>query len=128
MTSQELNEAPTSITYSVITPKGFPALLTIRDTELSELTLKMEFMEDMFEKNGYKPQVRGFAKKEVEYVEGRVCPKCNGRLVKKTKKNGGMFYQCENKKWDAIQNKNVGSCDFTDWLNPTATYGENNEQ
>ena len=127
MPKQELNEAPTSITYSIITPKGYPALLTARDTELSGLAKKMVFIEDMFEKNGYKPQVRGFAKKEIKYVEGKMCPKCGGRMVEKTKRNGGIFHQCENKKWDAIQNKNVGTCDYTDWLNPKATYDKYDE-
>ena len=85
----------------------------------------MEFVEDMFIKNGYTPQIRSTfgQKKEVKYVEGKFCPKCKGRMIEKIKKNGGIFHQCENKKWDAIQNKNTGTCDYTDWLNSTATYG-----
>jgi hypothetical protein len=125
---KDLQEAPASATLSIVTPKGYNTLFTLRDMTGESLLTKITALEAKLEALGYKPQVRPvFGKKEVEYVEGRTCPKCQGRLVKKTKKNGGMFYQCENKKWDAMLNKNVGSCDYTDWLNPTATYGENNE-
>ena len=111
-----LPEAPASVTLSVVTPKGYNALFTLRENTGKSLLIKITGLEFDLEKLGYKPQVKGFPKKEIEYVEGKFCPKCKGRMVKKTKRDGSIFHQCENKKWE--NGKNVGSCDYTDWLNP----------
>ena len=122
---KDLQEAPASATLSVVTPKGYNTLFTLRDLTGISLLDKIDSLENELERRNYKPQVRiTFGqKKEVKYVEGKMCLKCGGRMEEKVKKNGGIFHQCENKKWDAIQNKNIGTCDYTDWLNPTATYG-----
>ena len=116
MTAQDLNEAPASVTYSVITPKGFPALFTLRETTGTALMAKMVMVEQNFEKDGFKPQQRGFggAPKPVEYVEGVKCPKDGGRIVIKTKKDGGKFWQCENRKWNNATNSAYG-CEYIDW-------------
>ena len=114
-----LPESPTSVTYSVTSPKGFNALVTIRDAEFKELATKMTFVEEWFEKNGYKPQVKGFAKKEVEYVG--TCPKCSGRLVKKVSKAGKTYHACENGKYDFNTKTTIG-CNFVDWLEPKVEF------
>ena len=117
MINGDLPESPTSVTYSVTSPKGFSALVTIRDAEFKELASKMAFVEDWFEKQGYKPQVKGFPKKEVEYVEGKVCPKCGGKMVKRVSKNGKEYHKCEFGKWNALTQKAEG-CNYVDWLDP----------
>lgn len=125
----ELQEAPASATLSVVTPKGYNTLFTLREMTGEALLTKITALEAKLEVLGYKPQVRPvFGKKEIKYVEGKMCPKCGGRMVEKTKTNGGIFHQCENAKWDTFKKMNVGSCDYTDWLNPRATYGEENVQ
>ena len=113
----DLPESPTSVTYSVTSPKGYNALVTIRDEKFSELVVKMEFAEKWFDDKGYKPQVKGFPKKELEYVEGKKCPKCGSGIVKKLKKDGKPYHKCEKGGWDKINNKPTG-CDYIDWLEP----------
>ena len=115
-------EAPASATLSVVTPKGYNTLFTLRETTGEALLVKITALEKKLEDLGYKPQLKQtFGKKEVEYVEGRVCPLCNGRLVKKISKNGKPFHKCENGKWDAINKVSIG-CKFIDWLNPMPVF------
>ena len=67
---EELYEAAASATLSVITPKGYNTLFTVRDTEVSELVKKIAFLEVKFEELGYKPQPsRTFGAKEQKPVE-----------------------------------------------------------
>lgn len=117
--TENLPESPTSVTYSVTSEKGFSALVTIRDAEFKELATKMAFVEEWFESHGYKPQVKQTfgAKKEQEFVEGKVCPLDGGRLVKKLTKAGKPYHKCENGKWNAQTNQAYG-CKFVDWLEP----------
>lgn len=116
-----LNEAPASATLSVVTPKGFNTLFTIRDMSVNELIKKIGIVEEKLDELGYKPQVRQTfgAKKEVEYVEGKICPLDGGRLVKKVTKAGKPFHKCENNKWNPMTNKAEG-CQFVDWLEEPA--------
>lgn len=112
----QLPEAPASVTYNVVSKDGFSALVTHRSDTIKELLEHMETIEQKLLEKGYKPQVRGGGfKREVEFVEGRICPKCNGKLIKKTSKAGKMFYKCENGKYDFVAQKNTG-CDYVDWL------------
>jgi hypothetical protein len=119
----EIGEAPASATLSVVTPKGYNTLFTVRDMSGLELLKKMTAIEAELEKRGYKPQVKlAFGqKKEVEYVQGKVCPKCGGRLIAKISSIGKPFHKCENGKWD-FQTKQATGCDFVDWLNPVISY------
>ena len=119
----ELNEAPASVTYSITSKGGFNALFTIRATSGKELLETMDSIERVLVAKEYIPQVRQSfgAKKEVEYVEGKKCPKCGGRLVKKVSSVGKPFHKCENGKWD-FQTKQSTGCDFVDWLNPVVSY------
>ena len=109
-------EAPTSVTYSITSKDGFNALFTIREVSVNDLLQKMGMVEAKLIALQYKPQVRGFGQKPVEYVEGKVCPKCGGRLVVKQKKDGSPFHKCERGKYNSFTKQNEG-CDFIDWLN-----------
>ena len=115
-------EAVASVTYSVTSKNGFNALFTVRGESGTNLLEAMETIETVLKDKGYVPQVKqsfgGGVKKEVQYVEGKVCPKCKGKLIIKSRKDGKPFHQCENKKWNSFTNKNDGTCDYTDWLNP----------
>lgn len=55
-----------------------------------------------------------YTDKYVEYVEGVVCPKCAGRIIKKKTKTGRDFYGCEN----------YPNCDFASWVLPVAAVSE----
>lgn len=117
---ENLNEAPSSVTLSVITPKGYNALFTLRDVEAHTLVKKIATIEDYFEKMGYKPQPAksfgngGFQKKEPIYVEGHQCPTCGERLVEAHKKTGELYWKCSTNKWDKIANKATG-CSYINW-------------
>lgn len=114
-----LNEAPASATLSVITPKGFNTLFTIRDMSVNELIKKITIVEDKLDELGYKPQIRqAFGqKKDLQYVEGKTCPKDGGKLIKKVSKAGKEYHACENGRYDFKTGTKSG-CDFVDWLNP----------
>ena len=118
-----IGEAPASATLSVVTPKGYNTLFTLREMSGEVLLTKITALENKLETLGYKPQVKQVfgAKKEVEYVEGKKCPKCGGRLVKKVSSVGKPFHKCENGKWD-FATKQATGCDFVDWLNPVVSY------
>jgi hypothetical protein len=126
MTNDEitnLNEAPASVTYSITSKGGFNALFTIRSTSGKDLLETMDSIEKVLVTKEYKPQLKQTfgAKKEVEYVEGKKCPKCGGRLVKKISSANKPFHKCENGKWD-FATKQATGCDFVDWLNPVVNY------
>jgi ssDNA-binding Zn-finger/Zn-ribbon topoisomerase 1 len=125
-TKNIIGEAPASATLSVVTPKGYNTLFTLREMSGEMLLKKISALESKLETLGYKPQVKssGFPKKEVEYVPGKSCPKCGGRLILKKKSDGTPFHQCENKKWNSFTKQNEGTCDFTDWLNPKVTFNK----
>ena len=117
-----IGEAPASATLSVVTPKGYNTLFTLREMSGEVLLTKIGALETKLENLGYKPQIKVmFGKKEKEYVEGKFCPLCKGRLIKSISKAGKEFHKCENGKWDAINKVSIG-CKFIDWLNPMPVF------
>jgi hypothetical protein len=122
--NENIPEAPASVTYSITTAKGYSALFTLRDMTGTGLLEKMDQVEEVFEKKGYKPQVRGFAKKEVTFVEGKKCPKDGGRLIEKiSTKTGKKFLKCENGRWNP--QTGPSGCDYIDWLEPKIEFNHN---
>lgn len=118
--STQFPEAPASATVKIKSPNGFEWLFTIRDEKASTLSFKMKAMEENWMKSGFTPlaQNNGFKRenKPVEFVEGRVCPECQNRLVHAQKKDGTKFIKCETNKWDALSKRSTG-CDYVDWGN-----------
>lgn len=111
----ELPESPTSVTYSVTSKNGFNTLVTIRDAEFKELSVKMQFVEEWFTSNGYTPQVKqSFGAKPKDYVEGRVCPKDGGKLVNKVSKTGMKYIACENGKYNPTT-KSTDGCSYVEF-------------
>lgn len=111
-TKNIIGEAPASATLSVVTPKGFNTLFTIRDMSVNELIKKIGIVEVKLDELGYKPQVRQAygVKKEVEYVVGKVCPKDQGKLKKIiSKKDGKEYWSCAN---GTFIGGVKGGCDF----------------
>lgn len=114
-------EAPASATITVKTPGGFETLVTIRDYEDKELTKKqlayLLNLDKALLVMGFTPVIRGFGKpaaKPIEYVEGRVCPKCGSKLVHAQTKDGRKFIKCEANKWNFAEKRSEG-CTYTDW-------------
>jgi hypothetical protein len=115
----ELPEAPVSQTIK-LSYKGCEVLLTQRDLKekMKPFLEQAKLLIDGALEMGFEaPPARGFAKKEVKYVEGKLCPKCKSRLVEKTKKDGQVYFKCEKGGWDRVANKPIG-CDYVDWNNP----------
>lgn len=111
---QSLNEAPASVTYSIISKDGFNALFTIREHTGLALIEKMGAIEKKLLELEYKPQVRQTfgQKKEVQYVEGKVCPKDNGKLkIIVSKKDGKTYWACDNGHYDYTTKTTTG-CNF----------------
>ena len=112
-------EAVASVFYSLISPKGYPIILTMRDKKESALFDRMEGMEVYLEDAGYQPDIksrssgRTGAPKAIETVEGKTCPKCGSPLIyfeAKGKKN----IKCSTSKWDYITKTSSG-CDYVEW-------------
>lgn len=114
-----LNEAPASVTYTITSKGGFNALFTIRDVTGTDLLEKMDKIEKALIDREYKPQIKPIfgQKKEIVYIEGKVCPLCKGRLIKKVTKAGKEYHACENGKYDFATGVRSG-CKFVDWLEP----------
>jgi hypothetical protein len=126
----DLPEAPVSINTNVKSKGGFEYQLTIRGSSYTELLKNLDELEKQFGTFGLTPMPKysskfGGQKKEFEYVEGKVCPKCGGKLVKKVSSVGKPFHKCENGKWD-FTTKQATGCDFVDWLNMPVTYDKQN--
>lgn len=109
-----------AIAFTTIkTPEGFTWNVTFRDVDGKEVTKRMIGFQVYCKENNWSPvEPRSFGKKEVKYVEGKLCPKCGGRLVEKTKSDGKPFHKCEHGKYNPLTKQNEG-CDYIDWLNPT---------
>ena len=116
---KDIPEAVASVTYSITSKDGYNALFTIRGTSGADLLDTMETIEKVIADKGYKPQVKPVfgAKKEIQYVDGKVCPLCKGRLIKAVSKAGKEFHKCENGKWNPLT-KQAEGCTFVDWMNP----------
>lgn len=116
--TDQLPEAPASVTIKYKSKNGFEHLFTLRATTGKELIKKMAIAEQELIDNGATPVVMGikYTQKLIEYVDSRFCPKCKGKLVYSTKKDGSKFIKCENNKWDRINNKPTG-CSFIEWPN-----------
>ena len=116
----DFNEAPAVTFTSVKSPEGFVWNYTMRGENGKDLLPQMTAFQKWCKENKWEPVVnqRGnWTKKEPEYVEGKVCPKCKGRLLKKIDKENKEYEQCENKKWDFTSKKDVGSCNYRTWPN-----------
>jgi hypothetical protein len=114
MATNELPEAPASVTYSIISKDGFNALFTIREMTGLALIEKMSAIEKKLLELEYKPQVKQVfgQKKEVEYVEGKVCPKDGGKLkIIISKKDGKTYWACVNGHYDYMTKMTTG-CNF----------------
>lgn len=114
-----LPESPASVNTRLKSPNGFIYQWTMRDEKNSNLFFKIREMEKKWLAEGFTPveQTSGFPKREakpIEYVEGRVCPKCGNKLVHATKKDGTKFVKCSTNKF--INGQATG-CPFVDWGN-----------
>ena len=109
-------ESPSSVTYSLITPNGFPILFTMRDEKVAELITKMEMLEPSLIKKGYKPQEKKSygSKAPAEIVPDRKCPLCGQNLVYGHKADGTKFIKCSTNKWNPMT-KQAEGCKFVEW-------------
>lgn len=107
-------EAPASVTYSLVTPSGFPILYTVRGESGTDLLTKMKGIDAKLTTEGYTAQVKGFQKREIpkEYAD-YPCPNCGAKVVKVTTKSGKKLEKCETQKF--VNGQTTG-CSYTKWL------------
>src|SRR3990167_9162467 len=111
-------DAPVSLNIQVITPQGFLGQITFRGDDWDKIKDAFLIEEKNLMTDGFKPQpVRTFGgprpEKKIEYVEGRVCPKCKNQLVYFEAK-GKKHIKCSTSKYDWKTKTNSG-CDFIEW-------------
>jgi len=121
MTNQiNMPEAIASVTYTLETPSGFPILFTLRGESANDLLKTMkEEIEPFLSTEGFKAQIKSYggfskAKKEVETVPDRQCPKCYSPLVYGTTKDGKKFIKCSTQKYN-FETKQKYGCEFFEW-------------
>lgn len=127
MDKNSLPEAASVAYTNIKTKNGYHWSFTMRCDTVGKLIEQIDAMESVFITKGWiAEEIRnsGFTKKEKEYVEGKLCPKCGSRLIKKTTKDGRPYHTCENYKYDFITKTNKGTCDFVDWLNQNGNNSE----
>ncbi len=107
------SQAPASANTSIRTSEGFVWQFTIRANTGDELMQKMKVFHSRCTENNWIPEVRGTApKREREYIQGKTCPKCSGRLYIGIKRDGTKFTKCENNRW--INGQQSG-CQYVEW-------------
>jgi hypothetical protein len=117
METQELNEAPASVTYSITSPTGYNALFTIREMSGLELLAKMTSIEKKLNELGYKPQIKmSFGSKEAKPIvyADHVCPSCGSKVVI-VETSKGKMEKCETQKYD-FKTKTSSGCAYIKWL------------
>lgn len=107
-------EAPASVTYDVESKNGFTMLFTVRGTSGLELLDVMDSIEAKLIAKEYKPHIKQSwgAKKETEYVDGKVCLEDGGRLKIIHAKDGKTYWGCENSRYDAATKTKSGCKGF----------------
>jgi len=123
-------EAPASVTYSIVSRDGYPALFTIRDSTVLGLIQKMSIMEDKLKALLYTPQVKQSfgAKKEVEYVKDASgnpmpCPTCKVGKIKVIHSPKGTFYGCDQSKFNPTT-KSYDGCKYFSTVDPNKVKDE----
>lgn len=122
MSNEEQNtfpEAPASNTFKVKSVNGFEHLFTMRDVSVKDLIVKIETIEKAFLDKGWtplaqQPRSNGFPPKQVDFVEGRVCPTCSEKLVHTQTKEGKKFIKCSTNRWDFATKTAIG-CKYIEW-------------
>jgi len=110
----ELPEAGASITFKVLSPLGYPALLTARDSHIASLFDTIEQVEAHLKEKGWLPDKQIVAK-QMPLPTGEKCPKCGSDLVRFASKDGTKSgVKCSTGKFDWATKKTIG-CDYVKW-------------
>ena len=100
---------------------GFEVSITLRGDTGTEVLERLGKAIDKIKEDGGTPVSRsygvkqGYVKKELEYVEGRLCPTCQEKLIYALKKDGTRFIKCSTNKY--INGQATG-CPFVEWSKP----------
>jgi hypothetical protein len=114
---EDMPEAKSSVTYSLVSKTGFPLLFTVRSQSEAELLELMSDLETGFTKRGYTPKVeRSFGGvKPVQIVEGEKCPDCGAPIIKFSTKDGRQAVKCSTAKYD-FNTKTASGCKYFKYL------------
>lgn len=122
---EDMPEAKSSVTYSLVSKVGFPLLFTVRSSSEAELLELMMDLETSFTKRGYTPKLeRSFGgAKPLNIVEGEKCPECGAPLIKFSTKDGKQAVKCSTSKWD-FTTKTASGCKYFKYLDTPNTTEE----
>jgi hypothetical protein len=125
---QDMPEAKSSVSYSLISKVGFPLIFTVRSSNEAELLELMGDLEVSLTKRGYTPEVKrsfgganshGFVTPSIEAkpstITVGVCPDCGSPLIKITTKDGKEAMKCSTSKWD-FATKTASGCKYFKYL------------
>ena len=115
---ETMPEAKSSVSYSLVSEKGFPLIFTVRSNSEAELLELMSDLEDSLEKRGYSAKGGG-VKVNAPTPTNEVCPKCSSSLEEFTTKTGKSGLRCSTNSWDPVT-KTATGCDYVKW-NDTPT-------
>lgn len=120
-----LPEARLSISYSLISPNGFPVIVTMRSMHDDEMIEILKVVDNELKEGGFTAdrKVSAFPLKVKPVVEGENCPKCGSPLVRFTSKDGTKSgVRCSTNKFDFIT-KTASGCDFVRFDDKNGTGG-----
>jgi len=124
--SEEINELPeagASITFKVLSPQGYPALLTARDSHIASLFDTIEQVEAHLKESGWLPDRQMVVAKQLPLPTGDKCPKCGADMVRFASKDGTKSgVKCSTGKFDFVSKKTIG-CDYVKWDDQDTSVG-----
>lgn len=121
----EFPEAKAIAFFAYKRTDGFEVSLTLRDETGQEVLNRIEGAITKIKEEGGVPVAKynsasrgasGGATRDIEYVDGKVCPKDGGRLIKGQSKDGSKkFEKCENGKYNWTTKQTEG-CQYILWV------------
>lgn len=117
MEDKQLPEAGAVAFFAYKRPDGFEISLTLRDESGTAVLNRINTAVEKVKAEGGLPVAKnswGRKERQLDYIEGRVCPKCGNKLLNTTTKDGRKFIKCEMNKYDFVAKKPVG-CLFVEW-------------
>ena len=123
------SEAPVVMWSTYKRVDGFEVSVTLRGTTVIDVAVALDATIKSIIKAGGTPvsrQPQKYPPKVTEYIEGRVCPKDGGRLIKPPL-NSNRPTKCENSKYD-FQTKTSSGCDYISWENTKSDFQKDMEE
>lgn len=116
---EKMPEAVASVSYSLITPLGYPIIFTMRGLSETELLQRMSKTENYLKVQEFLPDIKRPIQPKLPLpVTGEKCPLCGSPVVEVTYKKDGetkKLQKCSTQKFDFATKKQTG-CSYTKFL------------